>query len=260
MVARVKTVAFQGIEVMDIDVQVQISSGGTVVFMIVGLPDKAVGESRERVRAALNAIGLALPPKRITVNLAPADLVKEGSHFDLAIAVALLAAMGVLPADELAGYTILGELALDGQIMPVAGVLPAAMAAVGEGRRGVICPAACGGEAAWAGDLDVLAPQSLIALVNHFKGNQVLTPPEPALAEDAAEYPDLADIKGQETAKRALEVAAAGGHNLLMLCQIDRKLSSNNNSLTLRGAKYRSWASRGFGIRIACGSRGGGRA
>ena len=217
MVARVKTVAFQGIEVMDIDVQVQISSGGMVAFTVVGLPDKAVGESRERVRAALNALGLALPPKRITVNLAPADLLKEGSHFDLAIAVALLAAMGVLPAEELAGYTILGELALDGQITPVTGVLPAAMAAVGEGRRGVICPAASGGEAAWAGDLDVLAPASLIALVNHFKGNQVLTPPTPALAEDAADYPDLADIKGQETAKRALEVAAAGGHNLLMV-------------------------------------------
>jgi magnesium chelatase family protein len=217
MVARVKTVAFQGIEVMDIDVQVQISSGGMVAFTVVGLPDKAVGESRERVRAALNALGLALPPKRITVNLAPADLLKEGSHFDLAIAVALLAAMGVLPAEELTGYTILGELALDGQIAPVAGVLPAAMAAVGEGRRGVICPAACGGEAAWAGDLDVLAPASLIALVNHFKGNQVLTPPQAALAEETADYPDLADIKGQETAKRALEVAAAGGHNLLMV-------------------------------------------
>ncbi len=216
MVARVKTVAFQGIEVLDIDVQVQISSG-LVAFVVVGLPDKAVGESRERVRSALTALGLALPARRITVNLAPADVLKEGSHFDLPIAVGMLMAMGALPADALDGYTVVGELALDGQIAPVAGVLPAAMAAVGEGRRGIVCPAACGGEAAWAGDLDVLAPHSLIALVNHFKGAQVLSPPEPALADDREGYPDLTDIKGQETARRGLEIAAAGGHNLLMI-------------------------------------------
>ncbi len=215
MVARARTVAFQGIEVVDVDVQVQMAAG-MPVFTVVGLPDKAVGESRERVRAALGALGLALPPDRITVNLAPADLLKEGSHFDLPIALGLLAEMGVLPAEEVGRYLALGELALDGRVSPVAGVLPAALHAAAA-ELGVICPAAQGGEAAWAGGAEVLAPETLLALVNHFKGSQVLTPPEPKVAEVAGAALDLKDIKGQETAKRALEIAAAGGHNLLMI-------------------------------------------
>ncbi|MCH7889116.1 MAG: YifB family Mg chelatase-like AAA ATPase [Proteobacteria bacterium] len=215
MVAHVSTVAFHGIEAREVDVQVHMASG-LPTFTVVGLPDKAVGESRERVRAALGALGLALPLKRITVNLAPADLLKEGSHFDLPIALGLLVNMGVLPGDEIAAYTALGELGLDGALLPVSGVLPAAIGAAALGR-GVICPAACGGEAAWADGPEVLAAPSLLALVNHFKGTQVLTPPEPAIADDTASYADLRDIKGQETAKRALEVTAAGGHNLLMI-------------------------------------------
>ena len=215
MVARVHTIALQGISVLDVDVQIQISAG-LPAFTIVGLPDKAVGESRERVRAALGAVGLALPTKRITVNLAPADVLKEGSHFDLPIALALLVGMGVLAEDEIAGYTAVGELGLDGAVAPVAGVLPAAIGALAAGR-GLICPQASGGEAAWAGQLEVLAAPSLLALVNHFKGTQVLSPPEPLLADEAALTLDLKDIKGQETAKRALEVASAGGHNLLMI-------------------------------------------
>ncbi|CAA7621307.1 YifB family Mg chelatase-like AAA ATPase [Magnetospirillum sp. SS-4] len=215
MTTHAPTIAFAGIDCLDIDVQVQVAAG-LPAFTIVGLPDKAVGESRERVRAAFNSIGLALPPKRITVNLAPADLLKEGSHFDLPIALGLLAGMGVLPADEIEGYVSLGELGLDGSIAAVAGVLPAAIAARAA-DRGLICPAAQGGEAAWAGGIEVLAPATLLALINHFKGSQVLGAPTPQIAEDDASPLDLRDIKGQESAKRALEVAAAGAHNLLMM-------------------------------------------
>ena len=209
MVARVSTVAFEGVEARPIDVQVQIASGD-VAFMIVGLGDKAVAELRERVRAALIASGLALPARRITVNLAPADMPKEGSHYDLPIALGVMAAIGAIPPDALQNYTVIGELALDGAVTAVAGVLPAAIAANARGQ-GLICPAACGPEAAWASaDLDILAPRSLIQLANHFKGAQVLARPEPAMRAPGAPLPDMRDIRGQESAKRALEVAAAG--------------------------------------------------
>jgi magnesium chelatase family protein len=213
--ARIKSFAFSGIEAVPVEVQVQISSG-LPAFLVVGLPDKAVGEARERVRAALTAMGLSLPPKRVLINLAPADLLKEGSHFDLPIALAVLAAMDVLPRDDLAEFAALGELSLDGTLNAVAGVLPAAIGASAL-ELGLICPQPQGGEAAWAGEIAVLAPADLLSLVNHFRGTQVLTPPSPAGVADAQGVPDLADVRGMESARRALEIAAAGGHNMLLV-------------------------------------------
>lgn len=214
MVAHAYTVAFEGVEARTVEVQCAVTPG-LPSFSIVGLPNKAVSEARERVRTALASLAIALPSKRITINLSPADLPKEGSHFDLPIALGLLAALDIIPADAVAQTVALGELSLDGDLVPVLGALPAAMCAA-EDQRALMCPQASGPEAAWVGACTVIAAKTLLDVVRHFTGQTVLAPAEPGEVTQDSSPRDLRDVKGQERAKRALEIAAAGRHHLFM--------------------------------------------
>jgi magnesium chelatase family protein len=215
MLAITHTVAFEGLEAHPVTVECALAPG-LPSFAIVGLPNKAVSEAKERVRAALAHLNVAMPSKRITINLSPADMPKSGGHFDLPIALSLLAAIDVIDRDAVAGVLSMGELSLSGRLIPVRGTLPAAVTAGTLGAT-LICPRANSAEAAWVGATRVLGAQTLPELLAHFSGASPLAEAKPGeVARDPSSL-DLRDVRGQDRAKRALEIAAAGRHHLFLV-------------------------------------------
>ena len=212
------SIIFNGMDATKIEVQVQLSAGlAKPEFNIIGLADRTVKESAERIRNVLSALNLSLPPKRLTVNLSPADLEKTGSHFDLPILCGILSAIGIIPEDKLSKYIIIGEVGLNGAILKTNGILAASVWA-NKNQLGIICPGSQGSEARWAGHTNILAPFHVLDLINHFKGTQILpVPPLVNTMDIEKQHIDMSDVHGQTAVKRALEIAAAGGHAMLMI-------------------------------------------
>ena len=215
MITRAFSVCFEGIEPQLVEIECAISPG-LPAFSVIGLPDKAVSEARDRIRSALGALSIALPSRRITINLSPADMPKEGSHLGLPIALALLAALNIITHEDSEGALAIGELSLDGRLQPVVGALPAALKAAELGKD-LYCPETSGAEAAWVDATRVFATKSLMAIIQHLTGQ---APREPAVARQITPQKsmlDMAEVRGQERAKRALEIAAAGRHHVFLV-------------------------------------------